>query len=847
VKPETARAVEQLAASIADGTNIDWAVLGAGADPDEQRLVRHLRLIGTVADVYRSLPSDPDESAEEDLLAAEEPAGPRWGRLILLDRIGQGTSADVFRAWDADLQREVALKLLRVDGVTADAAANARMLQEARRIARVRHPHVVHVYGAERHEDRIGLWMELVRGRSLDEIVRADGPLSADAATRIGADLCGAVAAVHAAGLLHRDVKAQNVIQDDTGRIVLMDFGAGEDIGAVKARVAGTPLYIAPEVLAGGTASAATDVYALGVLLCYLTTGAFPVSAASLEELRVAHRTGARRPIRQLNPNVPAALAAVIERALAPDPAARYAGAAAMEADLHRVARGQAPAAATSRWRMWLGAAATAAAVLALLATVTSFRPFSSRPIPDATSIAVLPLTFVSGQSDAPSLAEGLTDELITTLGQVQALRVTAHTSVRRFRGSTEPVSAIAGQLGVGSVLEGSIAVDRSTADPRVKVNVRLIRAGTDEQIWTDTFERPLGDLLALERDIARAVARSVSARLTDRESSRFARAASTSPEAQRAYLEGISYLAQNRHGAEARPALDALQKATAIDASFAPAHAALARAYTVLGDDGEIPQADAYVGAQRAATRALSLDPDLADAHIALADVSFRYEWDFAAADAGYRQAIALAGSGVHARTQYARLLAALSRTDEARQQADSAVAIDPLTPDVTLTQGLMAYYQRRYDEARAILQHVRAMDPRYPGAYFTLGRIEEARGNLTEAIDLTDRAIRLTDSVPWRVLALRLRALAGQRTMARDGFARLTAQLAAERRTVDAPYEAYLRLALGEREAALNLLSSAVASRDPAILWMAVDPRLDPLRSDPRFQALVSRLGRP
>jgi TolB-like protein/Tfp pilus assembly protein PilF/tRNA A-37 threonylcarbamoyl transferase component Bud32 len=847
VKPDAARLIEDLAASIADGTAVDWTAVESGFGPEEQRLVRHLRLIDTLAVVYRSLPPDPEAPAEEDLLAAPEPAGPRWGRLILLDRIGQGTSADVFRAWDVDLQREVALKLLRADGTAADAGANARILREARRIARVRHPHVVHVYGAERHEERIGLWMELVRGRSLDEIVRTGGPIAADDAARIGTDLCGAVAAVHAAGLLHRDIKAQNVIRDESGRSVLMDFGAGEEIGAIDARVAGTPLYIAPEVLAGAAPSAASDIYALGVLLFYLTTGAFPVQAASIEELRQAHRFGTRRALRTINPKAPAALARVIERAISAEPAGRYASAAAMEADLARVARDDSRIGARmAGWRGWAGAAVTAAAVVALLATLNPLRTFSSRPVPEATSMAVLPLTFVSGGPEAALLADGLTDELITTLGQVKALRVTAHTSVTRFRGTTEPVSKIAEQLGVGSVLEGSIAVQSGT-DPRVRVNLRLIRAGTDVELWSDSFDRPLANLLALERHIARAVAESVRGVLTQEESARFAQRTATSGPAQRAYLEAISYLAQNRRGAEVRPALEALQRAITIDPEFAAPHAAVARTYILLAGDGEIPQAEAYPAAKAAAHRALELDPGLPDAHVALADVSFYYEWDWAAAEAEYLRAIELGASDVRARRQYANLLAAMGRPDDARPQADRAVALDPLTADVVLQAGMIAYYQRRYDEARDILRRVTQMDPRFPGAYRMLARIEEARGNIADAIDLTNRALALSDYIPARAAALSLQAQAGQRSQAREGLAQMKSRLAAENRPLSPSYEAYVRLALGEREAALNLLSEAVASRDQAVLQMRVDPRLDPLRNDPRFQALLRTLGRP
>ena len=228
------RLIDEVAASIADGQPVVWDSPGQPISDRERRLLQHLRVIDSLATVYRSMPADlaEDDSTPPPIELA--PDGPRWGRLLLLDRIGHGVSGDVFRAWDGELQREVALKLLHVDGVSSDAAANARVLREARRLARVRHPHIVHVYGAERHEERIGLWMELVRGRTLDDIVRTDGPMSPDLVAAIGADLCGAVAAVHGAGLLHRDIKAQNAVREDSGRVVLMDFGAGEEMTAAR-------------------------------------------------------------------------------------------------------------------------------------------------------------------------------------------------------------------------------------------------------------------------------------------------------------------------------------------------------------------------------------------------------------------------------------------------------------------------------------------------------------------------------------------------------------------------------------------------------------------------------------
>ena len=628
-----------------------------------------------------------------------------------------------------------------------------------------------------------------------------------------------------------------------------MDFGTGDEIAAARPALAGTPLYLAPEILAGAPATPASDVYSLGVLLFFLVSGRYPVQASTVEGLAAAHREGRRTSLERAAPQVAPAFARIVERALATDPGARYRGAAELEGALRGFLHAK-TAAPSPVWRMW--ALATVNVVVAVTLVMAIWRPWArvATAPPPLTAVAVLPLTYVSGATDAPNVADGLTDQLITTLGQVGALRVTALTSVLRFRETKRPVASVAAELGVGSVLEGTVAVQHggtNAPDPRVRVNVRLIRAGSDVELWSDSFERPLSDLFALQSEIARAVARSVRATLTRAEDEHLAQRPAASAPAQQAYLEGITYLAQNRRGAEVRPALDALQRATTLDPAFAAAYAALARTYFLLAVDDELSQQEAYTAARAAAERALALDPQMPDAHIALADVSFYYEWNWAAASAEYTRAIALDGSSAYAHRQYANLLAAQGRTDDARREADRAVAIDPLTADVLLTSGVMAYYQRHFDEARDILRRVLVMDPRFPGAYRTLARIEEARGNITEAIALTDRALRLSDYAPARAAALSLQAQAGQDAKARQGLDELVSRLAAEHRPLPPPYEAYVRLALGDREVALDLLSRAVAARDQTVLWIRVDPRLDSLRADPRFQGLVAALGHP
>jgi serine/threonine-protein kinase len=286
----------------------------------------------------------------------------------VLERIGGGAFGEVYRAWDTRLEREVALKLLASDDTAGEESA---VIAEGSLLARVRHPNIVTVYGAERISGQVGLWMELIKGQTLEATLREQGPASAHEAAVVGLSVCRALSAVHHAGLLHRDVKAQNVMREAGGRIVLMDFGTGRQAAdlrdGTRAGAAGTPLYLAPELFASGEASVQSDLYAAGVLLFHLVTGSFPVEARTLDELRDAHRTGRRRFLRDARPDLPEEFVAAVERAVAPESARRFETAGEMEAALARVVAGH-PLPAARPGRHWVTALAVAVAAAAIVA-----------------------------------------------------------------------------------------------------------------------------------------------------------------------------------------------------------------------------------------------------------------------------------------------------------------------------------------------------------------------------------------------------------------------------------------------------------------------------------------------
>ena len=332
-------AFDALFESVADGNPIDWPALEmASIDDVERHRLLDLSIVASVAEACGTqgddgTDDDPGSSAELRFLAGSVT---RWGHLLLLEKIGEGHYAEVYRGRDVWLDTDVAVKLLKPQ--SSEDIPAFRLRDEARALARARHENVVAVRGAGVHEGRAGLWMDLVRGRTLDEVVLGQGPLGAADAAQIGRQLCSALSAVHGAGVVHGDIKAENVMQESGGRVVLLDFGTGvlADGPLRNTAPAGTPLYLAPEVLIRGETTVSSDIYALGVLLYRLVTDTYPVMASSLDGLMAAHISGEHHALRDARPDLPAEFVAVVDRALEQNPRDRFPTARAMEETFKR-------------------------------------------------------------------------------------------------------------------------------------------------------------------------------------------------------------------------------------------------------------------------------------------------------------------------------------------------------------------------------------------------------------------------------------------------------------------------------------------------------------------------------
>jgi tRNA A-37 threonylcarbamoyl transferase component Bud32/tetratricopeptide (TPR) repeat protein len=508
VSPNAA-ALLALAESIADGSAIDWEAAEAQALADEQAIVRELRVLANLAGLHRSLPADPGAVPAATLAhrGGAAPAIGSWAHLTLIERLGGGASGDVYRAWDRHLEREVALKLLRGDE-SVDDLSESRIAREGRLLARVRHPNVITVHGVAAHDQRVGLWMDLVRGVTLEQQLTANGPLSAREAALVGIDLCRALAAIHAAGLIHRDVKAQNVMREDGGRIVLMDLGTSREMAAdggprAVPDLAGTPLYLAPELFSGAKASERTDLYSLGVLLYRLVTASFPVRAATMPGLVEGHKNGLGVRLRDARADLPTAFVRVVDRAIARDPSQRYASAGALEADLMAIAGDMAvpasvaaPAALSgTRSRRWRTAALASLAAAAAI-TVIGVGVFRAPDRPLATGapvgkvkLAVLPLQNLTGRQDLaewPQLIQTLfVDEVAGVQNVSIADPLSMNTALSKALGTTparrspELFEALRG-MQVTMVIDGSLRQAGGAGDG-YQMQINLIDVATGD------------------------------------------------------------------------------------------------------------------------------------------------------------------------------------------------------------------------------------------------------------------------------------------------------------------------------------------------------------------------------
>jgi serine/threonine protein kinase/Tfp pilus assembly protein PilF len=763
--------------------------------------------------------------------------GTRLGSYDIIALLGTGGMGEVYRARDPRLGRDVAIKVLH-DGMTRDRDRLARFEREARAVAALNHPNIVTLFALEDAGHVRFLVMELVEGRSLDQVI-VPGGLPLGQALDVAHALADALTVAHDRGVVHRDLKPSNIMITPGGRVKVLDFGlaklarTGKDERGTQAltldsaasgaaQVFGTVPYMAPEQLRGEAADARSDLFALGIVIYELLSGERPFRGATMAEVASAILRDEPRSLRELRPDVVSDLAHLVARCLDKDRAHRIQHARDLRQELELLRAewptpGPAPA---------------------------PHRPAPATPAAAGPSIAVLPFVNRSPSPEDEYFADGLADELLNVLAKIRGLRVAARTSSSTFKGKAATIAEVGAALRVATVLEGSV---RKSGN-RVRIAVQLVNVADGYHLWSETYDRTLDDIFAVQDEIAQAVVKELRATLLGEagvrgsshvraEVAAAAHGRGVNAEVHRLYLQG-KYFVDRLTEDDSRKGVAFLEQAVAQDPGNARAWVQLASGYATQGSWGWVPVVEATKRARTAAERAVAIAPDLAEAHAVLGWIQSTFEWRWKDAEASFERALRLT----------------------------------PNLPHVLWSSGMVAQTRGRLDEAIDLFHRCLEQDPLNSRAYGSLGLAYRATGRIPEALEAYRKALDLS---PQRITAHFMRALllvqlghdeealgelqlepahwarlcglavahhaAGRHAESDQALAELTAAYSA-----DAAYQiAAAHAVRGEREATFEWLERAYAQHDPGLPQLMNEPLFTPFRADPRFAALAARLG--
>jgi eukaryotic-like serine/threonine-protein kinase len=782
--------------------------------------------------------------------------------------LGKGGMGEVFAAEDLKLRRPVALKFLPED-LSRDPQILQRFMREARAASALDHPNICTVYEIGEHERHAFIAMQYLDGTTLQERID-DGPLKTADVMELGIQIADALDAAHSRGIIHRDIKPANIFVTMRGQAKILDFGLAKHQRSVKRALEkvrpsvrstealseesltspgsalGTVAYMSPEQVRGEDLDIRTDLFSFGAVLYEMATGQHAFSGRTSGVIFEAILN--RQPIspRMIRPELPVELEQIISKALEKDRDVRYQHAADMRADLKRLRRDTesgrlatvtAPAPVDrQKWltnRPW-AVVLVAGAMLALAAGAAWLGLHRSSSVPASTihSLAVLPLENLSGDSGQDYFSDGMTEELITDLSQINGVKVISRKSAMRYKKSDKPLSQIAQELGVDGIIEGSV---RRFGD-QVRISAQLIYAPTETSLWAQSYEQNVKDALVVQSTVANTIAEQIRASIKSTESQRSTRP--VNPKALDAYLKGVYYL-KKWQPENARKAVNLFKQAIAEDPNYAMAYVQLANAYA-----GANTSASTASLQSETIQKALSLDPSLGDAHLALANLKFNNDYDWAGAEREFRRALELTPNHAIFHDSFASYLNATGRFDEALKESQAAQELDD---GMHMSMAEYLRYTRQYDRGIELEKRMVEIHPDDAvGEWWQLFKMYAGEGMQAETINAWRQTASALGYADGAEVIRKAYDASGYMGALHQGARWMEEESA--RGNFDFPEPtAEIYVLLGDKDKAFYWLEKGYEERDGFMSEIAASPMFDSVRSDPRYKALVNKMGFP
>jgi eukaryotic-like serine/threonine-protein kinase len=772
--------------------------------------------------------------------------GQKISNYKILEKLGGGGMGVVYKAQDLVLDRFVALKFLPSD-LSADEEGKKRLVHEARAASALDHPNICTIYEVDETEDgRMFIVMAYCDGVTLKQKIET-GSMPLDQVIDIAIQAAEGLARAHEMGITHRDIKSANLMITNRGKVKIVDFGLAQLAGQTglgnAAALMGTPAYMSPEQARAEEVDHRTDIWSLAVALYEMATGQLPFTGEYEQEVVYSILNEDPAPITSLRSDIPPELERIIRKGLKKKASARYQRMDEMLNDLRplrklpetslskheRVETGQ------RRKRAYLYSGVAALLALMILQGFLSFTGNDEAMV----SLAILPIANAEANPELEYLGDGITESLINSLSQLPTLKVIAFTSVMRYKGKEIDPHTVGRDLDVHAVLVGRVLQHGNN----LSISVALVDARNNRQLWGEKYNRKLADILAVQEEITQEISRSLQLRLYDDEQKRLAKHYTENPEAYQLYLKG-RYFWNKRTAEGLTKGIAYFEQAIEKDPAYALAYTGLADCYTLRSIYDGLPPNESFPKAKAAAMIALEIDENLAEAHASLAMVRFYYDWNWLEAEREFKQALALNPGYATAFHWYAYYLIAMGRVEEAMAAIKHAQELEPLSLIINTDVGDLFYLAHRYDQATEQLQKTLEMDSSFVVAHWLLGFAYGQKSMFAQALVACQKANALSAGSALTLGTLgHAYALSGKCEEAQAIIGELKKM--AKRNYVSPYHLAIIYAGLGEKEQALAWLQGACDERSSALVFLKAQPIFDGLRSDPRFMALLMKMG--